>query len=227
MKFLKKIFNPVRWHYLRSVKPLSKVFGLDRGTPVDRYYIEKFLSKNASFITGRVLEIGDNDYTRKFGSGEIKSEVLHYTKDNPQATIVGDLTNPDSLPHDLIDCFICTQTFNFIYDFKKAIAGAHQVLKPGGVLLVTLAGLSQISRYDMDRWGDFWRFTNLSASRAFTEVFGDDVTVSHFGNVLSSISLLHGISVEELDKEELDVNDPDYQMVITVVARKRGLEISS
>src|SRR5687767_8961447 len=113
MKFLKKIFKPVHWHNLRTVKPISNVFGLDRGMPIDRYYIENFLQKNSSLIQGKVLEIENSTYTERFGSGVTHKEILHYAKGNPAATIIGDLTDIKTLPEGVIDCFICTQTFNF------------------------------------------------------------------------------------------------------------------
>lgn len=220
MKFLTRLLNPVQWKNLRTTTPLSKVFGLDRGTPIDRYYIEKFLASNRKYISGRVLEIGDNTYTKMFGENA-QSEILHFTAGNAAATIVGDLTKTSTLPKEAVDCFICTQTFNFIYDFKKAIEGAHYLLKKDGTLLVTLAGLCQISQYDMDRWGDFWRFTSRSAAEAFGEIFGpENIEVKSYGNVLAAVSLLHGMSVEELKSEELDVTDPVYQIVITVKAKK-------
>jgi hypothetical protein len=222
-KLIKKLLRPIRWVNLRTTKPISKVFGLDRGTPIDRYYIDLFLHNNKSYIRGNVLEIENNFYTKKYAVdlSQVQSEILHYTSDNPKATIIGDLTDKTTLPQGNIDCFICTQTFNFIYDFKEAIQGAHSLLKKDGVLLATLAGVCQISQYDMERWGDFWRFTSKSAQRAFEEVFGaGNVEVAFFGNVLSSVSLLHGISAEELTKEELDYSDPNYQIIITVIAKK-------
>lgn len=220
-RFLRRTTQPVSWHALRTTEPISRVFGLDRGTPIDRYYIEKFLAQNAAYIKGNVLEIAESTYSLKFAKTVTKFEVLHFTEGNANATIVGDLTQPHTLPENRIDCFICTQTFNFIYDFRAAIRGAHHVLKPGGVLLATVGGLSQISRYDMERWGDFWRFTTKSMTAAFGEVFGDvNVVVEQHGNILAAVSLLHGISVEELTPAELDVKDPDYQVTITICATK-------
>lgn len=224
-KILKRnLTHRAGWRDLRSVEPVSRYFGCDRGTPVDRYYIEKFLQKNASAIKGSVLEVADSHYSKKFGTAVRAYEVLHVDASNPSATIVGDLSRPDTLPEGCVDCFICTQTFNFIYDFKAAIAGARRVLKPGGVLLATLAGVSQISRYDMDRWGDYWRFTTASAKRAFGEVFGDGaVEVESFGNVLAAVALLEGISAEELTRPELERADADYQVIITVKASRGPL----
>ena len=213
--------QPVDWRQLRSLSPVSSSFGLDRGTPVDRYYIEKFLGENRWSIRGTVLEIAESTYSRRFGQEVVRYEVLH-TTEGRQVTIQGDLTNPDSLPQGLVDCFICTQTFNFIYDFRSAIRGACHLLKPGGVLLATVAGISQISRYDMDRWGDYWRFTTRSARKVFSEVFGEEnVHVKAYGNVLAATAFLQGISCEELTPRELDYEDEDYQLLITVVAQKK------
>lgn len=221
IRSIRRAINPPKWHNLKSVTPVSKIFGLDRGMAIDRYYIETFLSQNASSIKGKVLEISDSAYSKKFGHNITSFEVLHYDDKNPLATIVGDLTKKSTLPENKIDCFICTQTFQFIYNFKEAIEGSHYLLKEGGVLLATVAGISQISRYDMERWGDYWRFTSFSATKAFEEVFGKgNVKVDHFGNVLSTIAFLEGFSAEELSREELDYRDNDYQMLISIAARK-------
>lgn len=220
IKSFKRKTSPPDWHNLRSVHPISRTFGLDRGTPIDRYYIENFLRKESAHIQGVVLEIAESTYSKTFGHNVNQYEVLH-TKPGNNVTIVGDLTDLTTLPAGKVDCFICTQTFNFIYDIQAAVKGAYHLLKPGGIFLVTLAGLSQISRYDMDRWGDYWRFTSLSAKKLFADQFGESqVEVKAHGNVLAAIAFLEGISVEELTREELDFVDEDYQMILTVKAQK-------
>lgn len=151
-----------------------------------------------------------------------KSEILHFTSDNPNASIVGDLTQYNLLPKNYLDCFICTVTLNFIYDYKEAIKGIHSMLKSGGVALVTVAGLIQISRYDYDRWGDYHRFTDMGIKRDFEEIFAgkNNVEVVSYGNVLTAIGELQGIAAEELTKDELFYNDNDYQVLITIKAIK-------
>jgi SAM-dependent methyltransferase len=202
--------------------PISRDWGFCRGLPVDRYYIEQFLSAHAGDIMGHVLEIKDDNYTVKYGGDRVTtSDVLHKSEGNPKATIVADLACAPELLADTFDCIVCTQTLQFIYDLKAAISTLHRILKPGGVLLVTIPGISQISRYDMDRWGEYWRFTSLSASMLFADAFSvSGVTVQAYGNVLSAISLLHGLASEELCKEELDSIDPAYEVLIAVRAVK-------
>ena len=210
---------------LRRVTPVSRVFGYDRGTPVDRYYIEGFLSRNATDIGGRVLEVGDDAYTRSFGGDRVvQRDVLHVTEGHPQATVVADLTSADHIPSNAYDCIILTQTLQLIYDLRAALRTLHRILKPGGVLLATMPGISHIDHYD---WGDswYWSLTARSAKRLFGEVFpGSNLSVETHGNVLVATAFLQGLAFEELQVHELDYNDPDYQLTVAVRAVKEALE---
>ena len=211
----------VNFGSLRRLTPISRHFGYDRGRPIDRYYIENFLAHHADDIRGHVLEIGDASYTRQFGGDRVaKSDVLHVTSDNPEATIVGDLANAPQIPDNTFDCFILTQTLLCIYDLRAAMTTIHRILKPGGVVLATLPGMTQLSD---DQWGDYfcWAFTSQSARRLFEEVFPkENIQIETFGNVLAAMAYLQGIAVEELRQSELDYRDPLYQLSITVRATK-------
>ena len=52
----------------------------------------------------------------------------------------------------------------FLGNLEKAIAGAHQLLKPGGVLLATVSGISQIQGAAMARQSE-WKRSALRLSR--------------------------------------------------------------
>ena len=213
----------VRFGDLDSVAPISSDFGFDRGTPVDRYYIEQFLGRHAADIGGRVLEIGDDSYCRRFGGTRIKQQdVLHVTADNPAATIVGDLSQPGTLPADAFDCLVLTQTLHLIFDLRAAVIEMHRALKPGGIVLLTVPGISQIDR---GAWGDtwFWSLTAASALRLFSEVFGaDNVRVEAYGNVFAATAFLQGLAVEEIDTTKLQIDDASYPVVVAVRAQKVG-----
>lgn len=222
LQILKRNLSRPKGIDFESVHPVSQYYGDDRGTPIDRYYIEKFMEAYRGQVRGHVLEVAENNYSRRYGQDLCTTDVLHYERGAPHATVIGDLTQPDTLPVDRFDCFICTQTFPVIYKYMDAIRGAHQVLKPGGVLLATLSGIAQISRYDMDRWGDYWRFTPLSAQLCFEEVFGSaNVAADYYGNCYAAINFLRGIAVEEVVPRKLDEKDPNYPVLITVVAKKQ------
>ena len=219
------IYKKVHFNDPTRVEPISSVFGRDRGTPIDRYYIEKFLDKNREHIKGKILEISEDTYSRLYANHGAADkpvfETLHYDGTAGNSTIIGDLTTPESLPANRYDCFICTQTYNFMFDVAKAIEGTHYLLKEGGVVLATVGGISQISRYDMDRWGDFWRFTSKSIEMLFKNGGFSQVEVVVMGNCLAATSFLQGVVVEDLpQKELLDVTDKDYQMLIGIKAIK-------
>ncbi|MBV5283123.1 MAG: hypothetical protein JZU53_11900 [Paludibacter sp.] len=226
MKIINKIRIKLGIKYLYinlfSTKPVSNIFGLDRGVPIDRLYIEHFLNAHNVDIKGKVLEIAESTYTKKFGISVDDSQVLHFDKSNNQATIVGDLSAPHDLPEGITDCFICTQTLNFIYDVKSAIVSCHKLLTDGGIFLGTVAGLSQISRYDMDRWGDYWRFTDLSIRKMFEEVFGEGhVEIKIYGNALAATAFIQGLAVEDiLSVKKLMQEDNNFQLIIGIRAVK-------
>ncbi|MGB5435102.1 MAG: glycosyltransferase [Maribacter sp.] len=113
---------------LNRTSPISTEFGYDRGGPLDRYYIENFLDENSSLIRGRVLEIGDNAYTLKYGGSNVtKSDILHIDDSNEQATFIGDLSNAPHIPSNSFDCIVLTQTLHLIYDFKGAIETCYRL----------------------------------------------------------------------------------------------------
>lgn len=212
----------VRFGSLRRLKPIGRVFGVEYGQCIDRYYIEAFLDQYRADIQGCVLEIGDNIYTCKFGGEQVtQSDILHATSDNPKTTIIADLTCAHSIDSESFDCIILTQTLQFIYDVPATIRTLYRVLKPGGVLLATFPGISQISRYDMEHWGEYWRFTTLSARKLFIEAFCEHhVTIQSYGNVLTAIAFMHGLISQELRNDELDYHDNDYEVIIAVRAVK-------
>jgi hypothetical protein len=220
MQTLTRRKRPVSFDDLSRDQPVSRMFGMDRGQAIDRYYIESFIDAQSSLIRGRVLEVASNEYSRRYHRGARSFDVLHVDPRHPEATLIGDLTRMETLPEARFDAFVCTQTFNFVLEIAAAIAGAHRLLAPSGTLIATLAGLTQISRYDMDRWGDYWRFTSASAMKLFGAHFAQ-VKVQTFGNVLAAKAIVDGLAVEDLPSPELlDSVDPDYQVVIGVVATK-------
>lgn len=213
----------VNFGELRRLKPLCESSGSNRGLPVDRYYIENFLQANSNHIKGRVLEIGDNYYTYKYGSDHVtKSDILNIVKEvHTTTTIVADLTSSPQIPSNVFDCIIFTQTLQLIYDLHSAIDTLYRILKPGGVILATLAGISQTDDYNFWEKNWYWRFTSVSAEKLFKEKFpGSNVEIQGYGNVFSAACFLYGLVKEDLKQEELDYYDHKYEILITIKAVK-------
>jgi SAM-dependent methyltransferase len=212
----------IEWGDLRQLKPISRQWGADRGLPVDRYYIEKFLEARASDILGRVLEVGGDVYTRRFGEDRVeRADVVVGPSGDPSATFVADFVDAPQLPVETFDCIICTQTLQFIADPAAAVATLYRILKPGGVLLATVPGISQVDRAEEERWNELWRFTVLGCQWLLERSFPPlELEVEAHGNVLSAVAFLEGLSAEELTPDELDYHDPDYQVLIAIRAIK-------
>jgi glycosyltransferase involved in cell wall biosynthesis len=207
-----------------SLEPVSRRFGLDRGQPIDRRYIESFLAEHADKVRGHVLEIGDDAYSRKFGGGRIiHQDILHVVPGYPGATIVADLAHAPNIPSESFDCIILTQTLHYIFDIHAAVATLERILKPGGALLLTVPGISQICRDQADPESDCWRFTASSVQKILARHFhGACLFVRTHGNVLAASSFLYGKSARELTERELDHHDPDYPVTVAAVAVKNG-----
>jgi len=203
-------------------RPIGRAFGGDRGTPLDRYYIENFLRSRAEDIRGTVLEVGDNIYTRRFGDDRVAiREILDAPgSGNPGATILADLAGGQGVPSERYDCIILTQTLHMIYDVRGVIATVHRALASGGIVLATVPGISQIDAQDgPEKW--FWFMTQTAAYRLFGEVFAPEaVTVGVHGNVLAATALLQGLAREEVSRTDLDVVDPLYPVLTTIRAVK-------
>jgi glycosyltransferase involved in cell wall biosynthesis len=211
----------VRFGDLGGIKPVSLDFGFDRGTPIDRYYIEDFLGRHASDIAGRVLEVGDDTYCRRFGGTRVTAQdVLDVNPDNPTATIVGDLSKPCILPEASFDCLVVTQTLHLIYDMQAAVIQMYRALKPGGVILLTVPGISQLDRRTWaNTW--FWSLTRWSADRLFSDIFGAaNVDIETHGNVFAATAFLQGLAVEEVTTAKLDTVDVAYPVIVAVRAQK-------
>lgn len=211
--------NPVNADsFIKDTKPVSTMFGLDRGTPIDRYYIKRFLQNHSVNITKhqKIMEVGcDYGYGKSlFKIDDTEHAILDYSKGM-------DLTDCTTLPRAQYDVFICTQVFNFIYDVKAAVEGSYYLLKPGGTLLATVAGnISQVSSYDMERWGDYWRFTTLGIKKIVSEVFGENIIIQGYGNAMAATAFIQGLAVEDVEIKLLDKVDDNYSIVIGIHATK-------
>ncbi|MDE3188112.1 MAG: methyltransferase domain-containing protein [Acidobacteriota bacterium] len=213
------------WSVLRRLRPYRSEFGGRRGKYIDRFYIEAFLASCGESIRGNVAEIQSDEYTRMFGQSRVThSDILDINQGNENRTISIDLTQTASAPGNAFDCIIFTQTLLLIRDYPSALRSLYKMLKPSGVLLVTVPGISPVVRGGLiaGEGADWWRFTARSARHVFSQVFDDsNVSVKTYGNVMTATAFLHGPVQEELTRQELEFNDPDFEVIIGAKATKQ------
>jgi SAM-dependent methyltransferase len=207
----------INYGELRRLHPVSRRYGFDRGTPIDRYYNRDFFTRHAADIAGRVLEVGDAHVTRHYGGNRVvRSDVLNLRTGSPETTFVADLATDTAMPEAAFDCVIVEQTLQLVFDIQSALRTLVRILRPGGVLLLTVPGT--ISQLCPGKWRHSWcwGFTGHSMSRLLAQVFARErCTIETHGNVLASVAFLQGIAAEELTREELDHRDVLYPLLIT------------
>jgi SAM-dependent methyltransferase len=184
-------------------------WGEGRGTPVDRWYIERYLHRHAGLISGHVLEVKSDLYASELGAREV--EVVDINASNARASVIGDLCDPTTLPTGHYEAAIVTQTLQVVRDPHAAVRNLINSLRPGGVLLITVPCVSRL----VDA-SDRWRWTPLGLQELLTAngPAGMTVDVEGLGNGLAGRAFLFGLAAEDLVPAALLTEDPEYPLVV-------------
>jgi SAM-dependent methyltransferase len=207
------------WGDFRRLEPLSPMWGNERGLPVDRYYIERFLEAHADDIKGSVLEVGDSIYSARYGGDRVAhSDVIDVDTTNEKASIVADLGQITAIEEDTYDCVILTHVLQYIHDAPAALTECRRILKPGGVLLTTVPTATRLGA-DWQPYRDHWRWTHLGFKDLLEEAFAPfELEVSARGSRATVLAFLAGLAADDLDQERLDQTDPDVPLLLTARA---------
>lgn len=216
---LRRRLSPVHWGNLRRLRPFSSRYGFDRGTPVDRYYLDTFFRNYSSDISGHVLEVRDPDFSGRFGHHITELDLVDIDPANDDATIIADLSDHGALPAERFDCVIIPQTLQFVGDLGAAVSNAWESLTSGGILLVTIPTISKREHHLPD--ADRWRMTPAGLAHVLRRsCSGAEIEVRGLGNVLSAVAFLEGVAAEELTASELDAHDPEFPVIACASARR-------
>jgi SAM-dependent methyltransferase len=208
-----------RWGNLRRKRPFSEVYGFDRGKPVDRVYIERFLRRKADAITGDVLEVKSADYTTRFGTEVVRSHVVDIDPTNQTATLIGDICDRETLPVAAFDCVILTQTLQFVHDPASAMGNVWTSLRPGGTALITVPCMG---RLDPDLEGsDLWRWTPQGLGTLLAATAPEaTVELEAGGNLVASLATLLGLASQDLRPSDIAEDDPTFPVTACAAVRK-------
>lgn len=213
-----------RWLYVlaKKARPISFAAGRDRGTPVDRFFIERFINANSDRIRGAVLEVKDRGYTVRVGGSRVtRSDVVDVNRENKEANIISDIRNLKEIADNTYDCFIITQVLQYVDDLDAAVRESHRVIKPGGCLLVTAPTLGKLDGQEDRVAGHYWRLTPDSARYLFEKHFSpEQLEIEGWGNVLVATSFLQGMALEEIPRSKLAIYDPFFTCGVTIRATK-------
>jgi SAM-dependent methyltransferase len=205
-----------RWGNLRRTKPFSSQFGAERGTPLDRHYLDRFLDSHRSAISGTVLEIQMPAYARRFGHEIKRVDTIDI---NPvfEPTFLCDLAHADIIPSNTYDCFLLPATLQGLRDVGACLREALRVVRPGGVVLATTAGFVPL----MGDVPDYWRMSAVGWREVSARVWPQcEVQIRAYGNCLAAAASMMGLAAEELTVEELDALDERYPVVVALACQK-------
>lgn len=203
-----------RFFHKINVLPYSRNFGLERGSPVGRYYVEKFLRENAGSIAGRCLEFGEPRYKSYFPKAT-RYEITDVVP-RPGVNYVCDIHEPRGMPKDHFDAIICTQVFEHLAYPEKAARSLYELMAPGGTLLLTAPFINPVHYVPTD----FRRFTPECLDMIIRDAGFVVESVGYGGNSLVSTGSLMGMVQEDFTKAELEKKDPVYPYNILIRARK-------
>jgi hypothetical protein len=206
-----------RWGNLRVDEPFSSNWGIDRGTPVDRYFGDRFFLENRRLIRGKVLEIQNPVYTERYGVDVQQADSIDIDgKFGP--TIVCDLARAEGVvPDNAYDCFLLPYTFLVVKDLEGALRNAMRIIKPGGTILATTSVLTPV----FAEYPEYWRMTDNGWRELLARVWpGQEVEVRTHGNCVSAVASILGLAQEELTTKELDRHDPRFPVLISIRGRK-------
>jgi hypothetical protein len=113
------------------------------------------------------------------------------------------------------DCVVCRGALEAALDPSEAVDRIAGVLTEEGAALVPLAGMGAPASGD----AGLWSFTPASARRLFEARF-ERVEVVSLGNVRAAAAAIQGVAAEELPAASLEKHDPDYPVVVGVVAER-------
>lgn len=193
--------------------PFSHQFGFDRGGPVDRYYLKKFVQAIHPKVRGRCLEIGGslgNNRSYQFAVDEFRTLDLPAVGDD----LVGDAADPQLFDQGSWDSIVAFHVLEHCPDPFAVVSNLHRWLTPHGHAFVVVPCAQRVHNFP----GDYWRFMP-DGLRVLFKSFSE-VIVSAYGNPLTLVSNYLGLSHKELVAEDMDFVHPDYPVLGCVVARK-------
>ena len=187
-----------RWGNLRRTTPFSSSYGFERGTPIDRYYLHRFLSAHRDLITGDVLEVQTNSVHRALRPRrDARRHVRHRAAVRADLSLrLRALRRRDSEPRLRLPAAAQHAAALPRARSRPRAVAAHRPARAGRSWRRP-AGLLPLTGDVPDYWRlspDGWRETLAAAWP------GADDRVAGHGNCLAAVAAQLGLALEELTR---------------------------
>lgn len=126
----------------------------------ERVLLLRQIKKNATFIHGKVLDVGAGSVRRyqKFFKYDSYETLDTDTKNKPDW--LASVLDLSLIPNESYDSIICTQVLEHVNQPIKALQEMHKKLKQGGVLLLTIPQTNELH----EEPHDYYRYTRFGIS---------------------------------------------------------------
>ena len=203
------------WGDFKRFTPFCPDFGLTRGTPIDRVYLDKFIAKIASTVTGSALEIGGlSDNKTLYGFHACTEYHGLDLKEAPGVSYVGDAHDTALFDAGSFESILLFNVLEHCYAPQKVIDNIFCWLKPGGKCFLMVPNAQRVHDYP----ADYWRPLPDGIKYLFREY--KEMQLYVYGNPVTLMASMMGVAAEELASNEIDPHHPEYPVVTCVVATK-------
>ena len=163
-----------------------------------------------------MLEVQTGSYTERFGHDVTRADTFDIVPEFAPTHLCDFAHCGGIIPARAYDCLLLPNTLPHFRELDLALAHALRVVRPGGTILASAAGLLPLTGDVADYWRmspDGWR-ERLGAAWP-----GATIEIGGHGNCLAAVAAQLGLALEELTTAELDVQDPRYPVLTTICCR--------
>lgn len=134
---------------------------------------------------GQLIDLGCGDMPfRAFVRGQVSGyDSLDLYPRRPDVTYVADLQDMAVVPSAAYDTALCVEVLEHVPDPFRAAREIHRILKPGGVLVMSVPHLSRLH----DEPHDYYRYTRHGVRRLLEQAGFELLELERRGGLLSFI----------------------------------------
>ncbi len=203
------------WGDLRRIAPICNSFGFTRGTPIDRYYLDRFIGEIRFQVTGKVLEVGGVVQNRELYQFDRVTE--YQTLDiaaRSGVTLVGDVHDAAIIEPESLDAVVLFNVLEHCHNPWMVVQNIYHWLKMEGKCFCMVPNAQRLHNFPQD----YWRPLPDGIRQLFQNFSQQNLSV--YGNPLTVVASFLGIAAEELSPQELDDFHPDYPVATCAIAMK-------
>ena len=193
----------VDWGQLRIAEPVCRNFGFSRGTPIDRYYLHRFVGEIRSQVKGKTLEVGGVvSNAGYYGFGHTTDYHVRLTSHPLMLILPATAHDASLIATDTFDSVVC---FNVLEHCAKpwiVVENIDRWLRKGGKAFCMVPNAQRIYSLPCDYWRPL-----PSACEIMFSMFAR-VRIHVYGNLITHTASHYGIACEELKPEELESSAP-------------------